>query len=110
VQQTWRSVPQGGLSTVLSTLRRQWESRNADVQPPDHRQLRSEAETPQATATDVGGLGNATRCLAAEFRTRTMCGSSTTISSPVLGICAEDEAAFAQRIASGRRRVECAHV
>jgi hypothetical protein len=39
-----------------------------------------------------------------------MCGSSTTISSPVLGICAEDEAAFAQRIASGRRRVECAHV
>jgi hypothetical protein len=30
--------------------------------------------------------------------------------SPVLGIYAEDEVAFAQRIASGRRRVECARV
>jgi len=39
-----------------------------------------------------------------------MCGSSTTISSPVLGIYAVDEVAFTQRIASGRRRVECARV
>jgi hypothetical protein len=39
-----------------------------------------------------------------------MCSFSARISLPVLGIYAEDEVAFAQRIASGRRRVECARV